>query len=55
MTRQRRDVRCPLSKALRSGLVVVIASCWLIAREPNPRQAPENEPQAQPQLPEGQG
>jgi len=33
----------------------VIASCWLIAREPNSRQAPENEPQAQPQLPEGKG
>src|SRR5882724_6627286 len=55
MTRQRRDIRCPLSKALCTGLVVVIASCWLIAGEPNPGQAPENEPQAQPQLPEGKG
>src|SRR6266849_533815 len=55
MIRRQQDLRLRLSTVLRCGAAVLIASCWLIAREPNPARARESQAQSQMQLPEGEG
>jgi len=55
MIRQWRDIGLRVLTASRAGAVVLIASYWLIAGEPNPKQVREKKAQAQVQLPEGEG